>query len=268
MTDRAHIDEATPPELIIEVDGAVAVVTLNRPRRRNALSSTLIRSLLATITDLDSEDEVGAIVLTGADPAFCAGLDLKELGTAGNALGGSVVSEPGHHGPWPPLSTVVVGAVNGPAITGGLEIALACDFLIASERAMFADTHARLGVQPTWGLTVRLPEAVGIRRAREMSATGNFIDAPTALSWGLVNHVVPHDQLVESAVALARAVSEGDHGSIARMLQTYREGALDPGSPAWDAEWEAARSWQSSGIDAAKVAERRSQVIERGRLQL
>ncbi|MGO9557477.1 MAG: enoyl-CoA hydratase [Acidimicrobiales bacterium] len=268
MTEPDNDERAGEAELIAEIDDGVAILTMNRPERRNALSSTLIRSLLSAMIDLDANEDVGVIVLTGADPAFCAGLDLKELGTAGNSLARGVISAPGHHGPWPPLSTVVVGAVNGPAITGGLEIALACDFLVASERAVFADTHARLGLQPTWGLTVRLPEAVGIRRAREMSATANFVDASTALQWGLVNHVVAHHELVASAVALARGIRDGDHRAIARMMQTYVEGALAPGSAAWVAEWEASQAWQAGGLDSGKVAERRAQVIERGRSQL
>lgn len=267
MTEPDSNEQAGEAELITEIDGGVAILTMNRPERRNALSSTLIKSLLTSLIDLDANKDIGAMVLTGADPAFCAGLDLKELGTAGNSFARGVVNTPGHHGPWPPLSTVVVGAVNGPAITGGLEIALACDFLVASERAVFADTHARLGLQPTWGLTVRLPDAVGVRRAREMSATANFVDATTALRWGLVNHLVPHDELVGHAVALARSICEGD-AAIARMMQTYTEGGLAPGSAAWSAEWEASQAWQATGLDSGKVAERRSQVIARGRSQL
>lgn len=256
------------PVLLVEVRDHVALLTLNRPARRNALSGALISSLQRTVVELDGDEEVGAIVLTGADPAFCAGLDLKELGSSGNSLARSVVPAPHHHGPWPALRTVVIGAVNGPAITGGLEVALACDFLVASERAVFADTHGRLGIQPTWGLTVRLPEAVGVRRAREMSATGNFVDAPTALAWGLVNHVVAHDELLTEALGLARTIAEGDRGAIARLMQTYTEGGLAPGEGAWAAEWAASQAWQAAGIDAAKVAERRGAVIERGRSQL
>jgi enoyl-CoA hydratase len=101
-----------------------------------------------------------------------------------------------------------------------------------------------------------------------MSATANFVDATTALRWGLVNHVVPHDELVGHAVALARSICEGDHAAIARMMQTYTEGALAPGSAAWSAEWEASQAWQATGLDSGKVAERRSQVIARGRSQL
>lgn len=255
-------------ELLVDVTDDIALVTLNRPARRNALSSSLITSLVATMTSLDEHEDVAVIVLTGADPAFSAGLDLHELGSASGGLGGVLSERPRHHGPWGLLSTVVVGAINGPAITGGLEVALACDFLVASERAVFADTHARLGIQPTWGLTVRLPEAVGLRRAREMSSTGNFVDAATALSWGLVNHVVAHDELVPAATRLAAAVRDADRSAVARLMQTYDEGSLSPGEAAWATEWEASRAVQPGGIDAATVARRRAGVMERGRTQL
>ena len=134
------------------------------------------------LSDLDARPDVRVIVLTGADPAFCAGLDLTELRQPDSPLGGA-----GRGPVIPDLASPLIGAINGVAVTGGLELALACDFLVASERAGFADTHVRVGIQPGWGLTVALPEAVGLRRAREMSATGNFIDTPTALAWGLVN---------------------------------------------------------------------------------
>ena len=110
----------------------------------------------------------------------------------------------------PPLTKPLIGAVNGVAITGGFEVALACDFLVASEKAAFADTHARVGIMPGWGLTVLLPEAVGFRRAKELSATGNFLDAPTALAWGLVNHVVAHDECVPFAQELAADIATND----------------------------------------------------------
>src|SRR5439155_17784395 len=140
------------------------------------------------------------IVLTGADPAFCAGLDLRELG----------VDRLGDLPPFIAAATAsevpLVAAVNGPAVTGGLELALACDFIVASERARFADTHLRVGVYPG-PVLVELPRRVGMAWAREMSLTGNFVDAGTALRIGLANHVVPHAELLGFAVGLARAVA-------------------------------------------------------------
>ena len=136
-------------------------------------------------------------MLTGADPAFCAGLDLGELSSTGinSGSGGGSENAParsGARGPFPRLTKPLIGAINGVAVTGGFELALNCDFLIASEHAKFGDTHTRVGVMPGWGLTVLLPQAIGVRRAREMSFTGNFMSADEALERGLVNHVVPH----------------------------------------------------------------------------
>ncbi len=138
--------------------------------------------------------------------------------------------------------------MNGAAVTGGLELALACDFLVASDRATFADTHARIGVMPGWGLTVALPEAVGLRRAREMSATGNFISARTALAWGLVNHVVAHDELLGFSRRLAADVSSADPGALLEILATYRKGALVAGREARQVEARAHRRFTPGAL--------------------
>ena len=183
--------------VLVETTNGVAVVTMHRPEARNALNGQLRGDLGRALAALDTNDAVAAIVLTGSDPAFCAGLDLKELSTEGMSGGGDGSS------PLAGVAKPLIGAVNGVAVTGGLELALECDLLIASERAAFADTHARVGVMPGWGLTVGLPEAIGIRRAREMSFTGNYVDATTAERWGLVNRVVPHGDLVKTAVGFA-----------------------------------------------------------------
>src|SRR4029077_8049205 len=106
-------------------------------------------------------------------------------------------------GPFPAHTKLLIGAINGPAITGGFEVALNCDFLIASDRARFADTHARVGVMPGWGLTVLLAQRIGVARAKQMSVTGNYVDAQTAYEWGLVNHVVAHDELLPFCRTLA-----------------------------------------------------------------
>jgi enoyl-CoA hydratase len=165
----------------------------------------------------------------------------------------------------PPLTTPLIGAINGATVTGGLELALACDFLIASERATFADTHARLGIMPGWGMTYALPEAVGVRRARQMSATGNFIDAGTALGWGLVNHVVPHAEVVALSLGLAADVAANDAAAVQALFATYRDQVI--GEAAADIEARARARWHTAGIDRTEVARRRDAVIERGRSQ-
>ena len=156
--------------VLVEIDDRIAIVTLNRPERRNALSRALYRRIPALLLELDENTDVEVLILTGTDPAFCAGVDLKELSE------GPPAEEASGRNPWrgpiPPLSKPLLGAINGVAVTGGLELALACDFLVASERAAFADTHARVGIMPGDGLTVRLAEAIGLRRAKEMSVTG------------------------------------------------------------------------------------------------
>lgn len=257
--------------VLVEVGDAVATITLNRPEARNALNRELRKALPAALLALDERDDVAAIVLTGTDPAFCAGLDLKELASGGTALaetGATGGSGRRQRGPFPEMATPVIGAVNGVAITGGFELALACDYLVASEQARFADTHARVGIMPGWGLTVLLPEAIGIRRAKEMSTTGNFIDARTALAWGLVNHVVPHAELLPFARKLASDIATIDRAAVRQMLDTYDEGALRDGAGAWELENEVAGRWQGKGLDPDALEASRQAVIARGRTQL
>lgn len=262
--------EATPV-VLLEVAERVAIVTLNRPAARNALSTEVLKVLPRTIAEADGRDDVDAIILTGTDPAFCAGLDLKELGSGGGALnqsGATGNARANQRGPFPLCAKPVIGAVNGAAITGGFEIALNCDFLVASERARFADTHARVGIQPGWGLTVLLPQAVGLRRAREMSATGNFIDAETALAWGLVNHVVAHDELLAFARQLAADIVSNDQAAVRQIYATYDRGSDGTVATAWELENQIAGEWQGRGIDAAEIERRRQAITNRGRSQV
>ena len=247
----------------ISTDDSVATVTMNRPHARNALNSELRAELRSAIASLDADPAVRAVVLTGADPAFCAGLDLRELGQIGVSSDASV-----ERGPFGRLVTPLIGAINGPAVTGGFEIALACDFLIASERARFADTHARVGVMPGWGLTVALPEAVGTRRARQLSLTGNFLDAGTALEWGLVNEVIPHDALIGRATELASEIAGNDPDGVAQMLSTYNELADVTDDERWRIELSNAETWKQRGIAPAEIERRRQGIIARGRTQI
>jgi enoyl-CoA hydratase len=254
--------------LLVEVAYRVATVTLNRPAVRNALNAALRSTLPTTMARLDHDDSVDVVILTGADPAFCAGVDLKELG-GGRGGGGEVrgLIEAGN--PFGPIAKPIIGAINGVAVTGGFELALNCDFLIASEQARFADTHARVGIQPGWGLTVLLPQAVGLRRAREMSTTGNFIDAQTASEWGLVNRVVAHADLLPTCRALAADIVSNDQAGIRRILRTYAETAAITTSPARRMEAEVSMEWLRSGGGRPEEVERRRQaIIERGRTQL
>lgn len=265
----------TDDVLLVEVADRIATVTLNRPQARNALNRELRKALHDGLRALDGDDAVDVVILTGSDPAFCAGLDLKELGSSASASNEALASAqdttprpPSERGPFPAMGKPVIGAINGAAITGGFEVALRCDLLVASERGIFADTHARVGIMPDWGLTVLLPQAVGVRRARELSLTGNFLDAPTALAWGLVNHVVPHDELLPFCRKLAADVVSNDQLAVRTILGTYADAAYAVAAPAWDAEATAARAWQGGGLDPAQIEARRALVTNRGRSQL
>jgi enoyl-CoA hydratase len=215
----------------------------------------------------DADDNVDVLILTGSDPAFCAGLDLKELGdTAGN-LGGTGadggVNSTGVRGPFPKISKPLIGAVNGVAITGGFELALNCDFLIASEHAKFGDTHSRVGIMPGWGLTVLLPQAIGVRRAREMSFTGNFMLADEALAFGLVNHVVPHADLIPFTRQIALDIIGNEQDGVRQIRSTYASHAQEMDK--WVHESAVGAQWREAQFDPKKVAERRAKIMERGR---
>ena len=267
--------------VLVDVEEGIATITLNRPEARNAINGALGLGMARAVGDCERRDDVDVMILTGADPAFCAGADLKELSSAPRGAENREKVDPddpyrrdevgkyaAFRGPFPPRTKLLIGAINGPCITGGFEIALNCDFLIASERARFADTHARVGIMPGWGLTVLLVASVGVRRARELSATGNFLDAPTALAWGLVNHVVPHEQLLPFTRDIAGAVVGNDQAGVRRMFATYDEIAGSIYDDGWGIEDRVNRAWLAGGIDAAEVARRRDAVVERGRTQL
>lgn len=248
--------------LVSAPDAHVRLVTLHRPDRRNALDLATIERLVATLRELDADGEVRAIVLTGSDPGFCAGLDLAEVGSG--AIDLAAIGDRGDD-PWVALqqvTTPTIAAVNGPAVTGGLELVLGCDLAIASERARFADTHARVGIHPSGGLTVLLPRAVGRTNALSMSLTGRFVDADEARAMGLVGAVVPHGQLLDAAVDAGVAIAEADQDVLPVIAATYR--AVDglPLAEALATERERAFAVR---VDAAAVDARREQVIARGR---
>ncbi len=257
-------------EVLYKVADRIATVTLNRPAARNALSSAVLALLPDLLRRAEDDDDVDVIILTGTDPAFCAGLDLKELGSSGGNLSGGSGADGGRNrdgvrGPFPRLTKPLIGAVNGVAITGGFELALNCDFLIASEHAKFGDTHSRVGVMPGWGLTVLLPQAIGVRRAREMSFTGNFMLADEALAFGLVNHVVAHDELIPFTRAIAADIIGNDQPGVRQIRSTYAQIATDDDH--WEIEARDSRMWQRSNFDPSRVAERRAAIQARGQQQ-
>ena len=260
-------DEFGQGTITTEISEGVAVISLNRPEVRNALNSQILRAIPEVIASLEENPEVDVLVLTGTDPAFCAGLDLRELGDTGGNIEPEAQSSMSK-GPFPERTKPLIGAINGVAVTGGLELALACDFLIASDRAQFADTHARVGVMPGWGLSVLLPQAIGVRRSREMSLTGNYVGAELAASWGLVNRVVPHEDLIGTVLELAADIRSNNQQGVRQMLQTYESTTSVTLEEGWDVEAKMGREGlRVTNFRPEDVAERRANIQNRGRSQ-
>ncbi len=235
----------------------------------NALSLALRRALHDAMRQIDADPAVRAIVLTGAGTrAFTAGLDLKELGSTPGGLGAANATEASDN----PVKAIescrkpVIGAINGVAITGGFELALACDILIASDTARFADTHARVGVMPGWGLSQKLSRLIGIARAKEVSLSGNFIDAATAARWGLVNRVVPAAELLPAAQRLAVDIASADADFIAAYKKLIDEGYALPMGEALALEHRTS-SAANAQVTPEAVEARRAAVQARGRAQ-
>jgi enoyl-CoA hydratase len=245
--------------LLIDTHDRVRTLTLNRPQARNALSTELRNRFFAALRDAEVDDDVDVVILTGADPVFCAGLDLKELGDSAEL--------PDISPQWPSMTKPVIGAINGAAVTGGLEFALYCDILIASEQARFADTHARVGLLPTWGLSVRLPQKVGVGLARRMSLTGDYLSAADALRAGLVTEVVPHDELLPAARRVAASIVGNNHNAVRALLASYHRIDDAATSEALAIEAQSASQWMrsASGDD---IAANRDAVLQRGRAQV
>jgi enoyl-CoA hydratase len=233
--------EASAPLLRYAASGGVATLTLDRPAARNALNSPLVAQFDAALTRAEQDPEVAAIVITGSDPVFCAGLDIREFNATGRPpvgvndliLGMAALSKP------------TIGALNGAVATGGLELALGLDILIASERATFRDTHALVGILPGGGMTARLPRAVGRRLAVEMSFTGRVLDADEALRYGLVTHVVAHEDLMDTAQALGETIAARNPAVVQELKRLYRvslDGTLSAGLDNEIAERDARRA--------------------------
>ena len=245
--------------LLIDTQDRVRTLTLNRPKSRNALSSSLRTRFFAALRDAETDDTVDVVILTGADPVFCAGLDLKELGDS--------MELPDISPQWPPMTKPVIGAINGAAVTGGLELALYCDILIASEQARFADTHARVGLLPTWGLSVRLPQKVGVGMARRMSLTGDYLSSADALRAGLVTEVVPHEQLLPTSRQVAASIVGNNQKAVRALLASYHRIDDAATREGLAIEAESATQWMSSA-SGNDIAANRDAVLQRGRAQV
>lgn len=253
--------------VLVSHDGPVAIVTLNRPQAMNALSSALRRDLARVFRELEADEGVRAIVLTGAGTrAFTAGLDLKELGQQGLGAANAETADDNPVKAIEQTGKPVIGAINGVAIAGGFEVALACDVLIGSENARFADTHGRVGIMPGWGLSQKLSRLIGPYRARELSLSGNFLDAATAERWGLLNRVVPADELVTAATKLAHDMATIAPGFARGYKKLINDGYELPFGQAMALEAERSTA-ANAKVSAAEVEAARGAVQARGRAQ-
>jgi enoyl-CoA hydratase len=237
-------------------------ITLQRPAKRNALSRELAGALTAALRDFDADAGARVGVLTGADPAFCAGMDLSDPSWAER---NRAAPDDTFAAALRAVGKPLIAAVNGPAITGGLELALGCDFIIASDRAYFGDTHARVGLFPGGGMTVHLAEAIGVRRARQLSYTGELIDAAEALRLGLANEVVPHEELLPRAREIAAAVASIEPSLVGELRLAYHRRGVLGADEALDAEWEVNRR---RAVDPSRILAAGTGVIARGRDRL
>ena len=228
--------------LVEEAAAGVLLLTLDRPAQRNAIDLDLCDALAGALARFRDEERWRAAILTGRPPAFCAGLDLKSF---------AAPDAPRHHvteliHSVAALGKPIIAAVNGAAYTGGLELALACDFILASEEARFADTHAKIGALSGSGMGSRLPHAVGQRFAKQMMFSCQPIDAPTALRVGLVNELLPADRLLPRAIELAAAAA-GHDPALVRIVKDV----LDRGGAATLAE--------AIGIEREALARRKAE---------
>ncbi len=257
------------PVLLVERETAVATVTLNRPNQMNALNAELRIALGDALAELEADPEIRAVVLTGAGRAFCAGMDLKEIGGGSEGQTGyelSVAGQDAMRAGFENFSGPVIAAVNGAAATAGFEMALACDIIFVAKGAKFLDTHARVGIVPGWGLSQRLPRIIGINRAKEVSLSGNALTAELAYEWGLANRVCEAETLLQEAKALALDICSCVPGVMEQVKTMIDTGYTMHFEDAMAYELETGIE-SSKQIDSAKIGERRAAIIERGRDQ-
>lgn len=213
--------------LLVEIDERVATVTINRPDKRNALSATVRKDLIAAVTRLVDDDDVRVIVLTGAgDKAFVAGADIGEFAGRTPLEQRAAMDAPRVFDVIAESPKPTIASINGFALGGGCELAMACDTRIAARSARLGQPEVRLGILPGGGGTQRLPRLVGVGRALRLMLTGEMIDADTAFAVGLVDEVVDDDQLRERTRDLARSIAA--HSPVAlRLIKEAVRAAMD-----------------------------------------
>ena len=219
------------PLVLRQDDGAVTTLTLNRPEKLNALNPAMFVELRAHIEALATDERIGCVVLTGAGRSFCAGHDLAAI--ASREAAPSEHYEPETIDLLEALPKPVVGKIRGHCFTGGLELALACDLLVAATSTQLGDTHGQWGLVPVWGMSVRLPERVGRCKAKELMFTSRRISGAAAAEIGLVDRCVPDDELdgavaelVAEIVANSPGTNRIDKALLARRPDMTRSAAL------------------------------------------
>ncbi len=238
------------PPVLLDVENQIAVISLNRPERRNAINQKLLVDLYGILEAVAASEEVRVVIVTGNGPSFCAGLDLEAIGRE------NLFDPRGDGRDLPDLmracSKPMIAAVNGHAIAGGFELALNCDFIIAAENAQFSDTHARVGIHPGWGMTQLLQQTVGQRRAKQISFACQPIYAHTALAWGLVNEVVPGEHLLERAKTIAAQIVQADPYLLTGIKTLIENRDRCPLEQAFDQERSAFREFVHDKIKPVK----------------
>ena len=251
--------------VLTELQENAALLTLNRPEALNALSTEMRAAIVAAVNDLAADDRVKCVVMTGNGRAFCAGLDLKEIGSSTDEIQ-EESADTNLVRAFNNLNKPLIGAINGFAITGGFELALMSDFLIASENAKFADTHSRIGIVPGWGLSQKLPRLVGINRAKQLSFTGNFLDADTAERWGLVNQIVPAEELVSFCMQMANEIASCEPVTLNTVKTIIDQGWDTTLAEGLRIETKANKAHMQD-VTPEQLEERRKGVMNRGREQ-
>jgi enoyl-CoA hydratase/carnithine racemase len=217
--------------LKVEREGAIAILTLNAPERRNGIVPALIEAMLAAIADINADPGISCVILTGADPAFCAGGNLKGMYAREGVFGGSVEVRKRYYTEgiqrltlaMTSIEVPIIAAVNGPAIGAGLDFVTMCPVRIASERATFAESFIKLGMVSGDGGAWLLPRAIGDAAAAEMTLTGDTVDAETARTLGIVSRVVPHGDLMQTAREIAARIVRHPPGAIRQNLKLLRD---------------------------------------------
>ena len=240
----------------VKVTDRIATVTLQRPEALNALTVELLRRLGDVLEQVAADPSAEVVVLTSAGRAFSAGVDLKALGGVPLVDGavGDLLDAPARRAISiiTQMPKVVIAKVNGACFTGAMELALACDLMVVASEAKFGDTHAKWGLRPTWGMSQRLPRAVGATRARLLSYTARTFSGAEAAEWGMAVLAVPGDQLDEAVASLAGEVAACSAGSLAAYKDLYREGG-DTGLSAGLA-YEAATSYPITDSESRVAA--------------